>query len=149
MPDVDEIVANRLKLLADYVDHLHDLRDRASSFEVYQADMILRRATERTLQIAVEACLDIGRRLINVEGFRYAQDDQDVFQILREEQVVPANLLPRLIEMARFRNLVVHDYAKIDDAKVYAILKRNLGDFDEHARAIADYIAADADSGGA
>jgi uncharacterized protein YutE (UPF0331/DUF86 family) len=63
-----------------------------------------------------------------------------VFQILREEGVVPQELLPSLVDMARFRNLIVHDYAKIDDAKVYGILKKRLGDFDEYARAIVAYL---------
>ncbi|MGA9348269.1 MAG: HepT-like ribonuclease domain-containing protein [Anaerolineae bacterium] len=78
--------------------------------------------------MAIEACLDIGRRLIALEGFRYPEDNRDVFQVLREEGVVSQELLPSLVDMARFRNLVVHDYAKIDDAKVYAILKNRLGD---------------------
>jgi uncharacterized protein YutE (UPF0331/DUF86 family) len=38
--------------------------------------------------------------------------------------------------MARFRCLIVHDYAKIDDAKVYTILKQRLGDFDAFALAV-------------
>lgn len=42
--------------------------------------------------------------------------------------------------MARFRNLIVHDYARIDDARVYAILKKRLGDFDAFARAIQAYL---------
>jgi uncharacterized protein YutE (UPF0331/DUF86 family) len=42
--------------------------------------------------------------------------------------------------MARFRNLIVHDYARIDDAQVYAILVHRLGDFDAYARAVADWL---------
>lgn len=36
--------------------------------------------------------------------------------------------------------LIVHDYAKIDDAKVYEILIRRLGDFDAFAEAVAIYL---------
>jgi uncharacterized protein YutE (UPF0331/DUF86 family) len=63
-----------------------------------------------------------------------------VFRVLREEGVVPDELLPALLDMARFRNLIVHDYARIDDAKVYAILKKHLEDFDEFAKAIVAYL---------
>ncbi|MFQ6058693.1 MAG: DUF86 domain-containing protein [Anaerolineae bacterium] len=140
MEDVDDIIASRLKLLAEYVDELQGYREQATSFQAYLDNKMLRRAVERTLQIAAEACLDIGRRLIALEGFRYPEDNKDVFQILREEGVVPQKLLPALVDMARFRNLVVHDYAELDDAKVYGILTRNLGDFDAYARAIADYL---------
>ncbi|MBC7227535.1 MAG: DUF86 domain-containing protein [Thermoflexales bacterium] len=122
------------------MDELRIYRERATSFRVYQDDKMLRRAVERALQVAIEACLDIGRRLIALEGFRYPEDNKDVFQILAEEEVVPRQLLPSLIEMARFRNLIVHDYAQIDDARVYGILKKRLDDFDAYARAIAAYL---------
>jgi len=39
-----------------------------------------------------------------------------------------------------FRNLIVHDYAQIDNLVVFNILKRRLGDFDAFARAIARYL---------
>ncbi|OGO43251.1 MAG: hypothetical protein A2Z04_08770 [Chloroflexi bacterium RBG_16_57_9] len=140
MEDADVVVAGRLRLLAEYVDELRNYREQAISFRVYLENKVLRRAVERTLQISAEACLDIGRQLIALEGFRYPQDNKDVFQVLREEGVIPKKLLPALIDMARFRNLVVHDYAKIDDAKVYTILKKNLRSFDTYAEAVVDYL---------
>lgn len=57
-----------------------------------------------------------------------------------EEGVVPADLFPRLIDVARFRDLLVHEYAKIDDAIVYGIPKKRLGDFDRFAKAIVTYL---------
>ena len=57
--------------------------------------------------------------MIAIEGFRYAEDNQDVFRVLAAEQIVSQQLLDSLLNIARFRNLIVHDYAKIDDVKVY------------------------------
>ncbi len=137
---VDDVIANRLKLLAEYLNELQIFRKQANSFKVYLGDTLLRRAVERTLQIAVEACLDIGRRLISIEGFRYPEDNKDVFQVLIEEKIVSKMLSFHLLDMARFRNLMVHDYAKVDDAKVYGILKKRLSDFDRYAGAIVLYF---------
>ena len=134
--DVDDVIANRLKFLAEYLDDLQTFQKQAINFKVYLKNNLLRRAVERTLQIAVEACLDIGRRLISIEGFRYPEDNKDVFLILLEERVVSKTLFPTLLDMARFRNLMVHDYAKVDDAKVFGILKKRLSDFDRYARAV-------------
>jgi len=138
--DADDVVTSRLRLLAEYVDELLDYRTQASSFRVYQDNKMLRRTVERALQVAVEACLDIGRRIIALEGFRYPENNQDVFRGLAEEGVVSADLLPTLLEMARFRNLIVHDYARIDDARVYGILKKRLSDFDAFAEAVRAYL---------
>jgi uncharacterized protein YutE (UPF0331/DUF86 family) len=138
--DADEVILERLEFLRNEVAYLKGERDRVRSFKEYVDNIRLRRAVERSLQVSVEACLDIGRRLIALEGFRYPESNRDVFQVLGEEGVVPQELLPALLDMARFRNLIVHDYAKIDDAKVYAILKKRLGDLDEYARAIVVYL---------
>lgn len=59
---------------------------------------------------------------------------------MSEEEVVPLGLLPKLINMAKFRNLIVHDYARIDNSAVFGILKRHLGDFDAFAQAIVRYL---------
>ncbi len=138
--DADAIVLERLRYLRGEVDYLKIERDSVRSFRQYAEDVRLKKAVERSLQVAIEACLDIGRHSIALGGFRYPEDNKDVFKVLQEEGVIPADLLPALVDMARFRNLIVHDYARIDDAKVYAILKKHLGDFDEYARAIATYL---------
>lgn len=140
MEDVDDVVASRLRLLAEYVDELHGYQAQAIGFRAYQENKMLRRAVERSLQVAVEICLDIGRRLIALEGFRYPDNNQVVFRVLAEERVVSADPLPTLLEMARFRNLIVRDYARIDDASVYGILKKRRGDFDAFAEAVRAYL---------
>jgi uncharacterized protein YutE (UPF0331/DUF86 family) len=143
--DADEIVLERLAFLRNEVGFLKRERDRLHSFEEYKDDMRLKRAMERSLQVSVEACLDIGRRIIAMKSFRYPEDNRDVFQVLYEYGVAPAELLPALIDMARFRNLVVHDYARIDDAQVYAILKKKLTDFDAYVQATLAYLEQDVD----
>ena len=140
MGDTDDAIVERLTYLRNEVSYLKQERDRLRSFQEYVENVRLKKAVERSLQVAVEACLDIGRRLIALEGFRYPEDNRDVFQVLYEEGIVPEALLPALVDMVRFRNLIVHDYARVDDAKVYGILKKRLGDFDAYARAIAAYL---------
>ncbi len=49
-------------------------------------------------------------------------------------------MLPTLLNMARFRNLLVHEYARIDDAQVYAILQQRLSDFDAFANSVRQYM---------
>jgi uncharacterized protein YutE (UPF0331/DUF86 family) len=138
--DADDVVLERLLFLRNEVDYLRGERDQVHSFPAYRENIRLRKATERGLHLAVEACLDIGRRIIALKGFRYPTDNQDVFRVLGEEGIVPAELLPILLDIARFRNLMVHDYAQIDNARVYGILKKRLGDFDAFARAIQIYL---------
>lgn len=136
--DEEDVLRERLKLLGEYTSDLREVQ--GLSFQEYQEKKWIRKGVERTLQTAIETCLDIGNHIIATEGFRFPEDNKDVFVILGEEGVVPADLFPRLIDMARFRNLLVHEYAKIDDAIVYVILRKRLGDFDRFAKAIVTYL---------
>ena len=45
------------------------------------------------------------------------------------------------MDMARFRNLIVHNYGQIDDAIVYNILRRKLDDIEAYTQAINEYLA--------
>lgn len=120
---------------------MSDLRElQGVDAATYAENKLIHRTVERTLHLAVEACLDIGQHIIARGGFRRPEDNQDIFVVLREQQIVPADLLPQLIAMAKFRNLIVHDYARIDNDVILSILKERLGDFDAFARAIVSYL---------
>ncbi len=136
----DPVIAERIERLRDEIAYLKAERDGVLSLEDYRANVRLKKAVERSLQVAIEICLDIGRRIIANEGLRHPEENRDVFVVLHEAGIVPQDLLPALINMARFRNLIVHDYARIDDAQVYAILKRHLDDFERYAQAIVEYL---------
>lgn len=130
------MIQERLKLLDGYIRQLRQLSE--SSLEEYRANEILRRAVERLLHLAIEACLDIGHHLIAERGYRAPQDNRDVFRVLADEDVISPDLLPSLLDMAGFRNLLVHGYARIDDDLVHEILVSRLDDFEAFARMVIE-----------
>jgi uncharacterized protein YutE (UPF0331/DUF86 family) len=132
------VLRERLRLLNEYVSDLREVQDVDP--QTYAENKLLRRAVERTLHLAVEACLDIGQHIIARERYRLPEDNQDVIVVLGENDVLPDAMLPNLIAMARFRNLIVHDYARIDNEIVLGIVKQHLDDFDAFARAIVRYM---------
>lgn len=91
---------------------------------------------------AIEAAIDICNHIVATQGGRAPTDYADCFAVLQELGVVSSDLATRLQRMARFRNLVVHLYWQVDDAKVYDIVQSDLGDLEEFQRAIAAFIAA-------
>jgi len=136
-----DVIRERLRLLAEYTSDLSELQD--VEFAEYAENKLIRRYVERTLHLAVEACLDIGQQIVVLESLRTPEDNKDVFVVLTEAGTIPDALLPQLIAMAKFRNVIVHDYVRLDNSVVFGILKRHLGDFDAFARAIAEYVEAD------
>jgi len=118
-------------------------QQEVNSLQVYQANGRIKRAVERSLQVSVEICLDIGRRIIARNGYKYPDSNRQVFEILAREGIVSAALLPALRKMAGFRNIVVHEYVRIDDVQVYGMLKSNVGDFEAFATEIVAFVDAD------
>jgi len=80
-------------------------------------------AAKHALLESIEACIDIGNHIIASLGFRRPEDYRDVFVILEENKIIPKGLSKNLQDMARFRNLLVHHYTKIDENKIFSILK--------------------------
>ena len=136
----DVIISERLQRLAEETAYLKNERDALARFEDYRNNTRLKKAVERSLQVAIEICFDIGQRIISVEGLRLANSYRETFLILQEAGILAPGQGERLANMASFRNLLVHDYVRIDDERVYAILKRRLGDFESFAAAIAAYL---------
>lgn len=63
-----------------------------------------------------------------------------MFVILNEEYIIPEDFIADLTGIARFRNILVHMYAELDQAKVYAALTEHLGDFDRFAKVIVNFL---------
>ncbi len=93
------------------------------------------------LIIAVEAAIDLCQHLVARSGGRSPTDYADCFTVLQEMGVLPANLAERLRRMARFRNLLVHLYWKVDNRRVYRILREDLDDLRLFREAIARRVS--------
>ena len=138
----DEVIQERLRLLAEYIE---DLRaEQGISFAQYQDDKKTRRYVEHTIQIAIEACLDIGHHIIAEKHLPLPKEHRDIFQVLGEAEIVPGEAVPALPKMVGFRNRLVHEYERVENELVYGILKKNLGDLERFGQAIRRYLDKEA-----
>ena len=95
-------------------------------------------ASKYLLITAAEDALSIANHTIASEGYRAPSDFADAFRSLREAGVLPLELAERLENMARFRNLLVHEYAIVDNGRVHEFLRKDLKDLDSFALAILE-----------
>lgn len=90
--------------------------------------------------VAIEAAIDAGEHVIASEALRAPESFADVFSVLGEAGLLPADLVPALERMARFRNLLVHGYADVDDGRVLEILRCRLDDLEAFRREVARLV---------
>ncbi len=119
-----------LRKLAELDQYVRQVKEYARiSVEEYQSSWKTQRIIERTLQMMIEACVDIAGHIISDKAFRTPTSYSDTFKVLHENGVLPASLFAKMDKMAKFRNVVVHHYDTIDAEIVVGILKRDLDDF--------------------
>lgn len=133
-----EVIAARLGRLREYLGYLKALKKH--SYRQFANSPFIRGSVERYLQLAIECCLDLGNHLIADRGLRRAQDYKEVFLILGEVKILPKAFAKRIALMGGFRNILVHDYLRIDPRKVYEVLQHQLSDFERFARLMARFL---------
>lgn len=93
--------------------------------------------------VAIETCIDVGRHVVASEGLRAPRDYADVFTVLGEGGFLPDDVIAELRDTARFRNLLVHEYLGVDDARVVEILRTRVEDLQRFREALAAAASGD------
>ncbi len=109
------------------------------SFEAYLSDWELQHIVERALQNVIQACIDIGARVISQRPFRKAEGYHDIFDILSQQKIIPSDLRDRMHEMVGLRNALVHEYRMIEHREVYRHFQGSLKRFEEFVRNIVEW----------
>lgn len=133
-----KLIEKKMKIVEERVERLKQLSQKIRSLSDYQASLDARDITERNLQLAIEACMDIGKIIISREGLKEPKDNKGIFAVLAEEGILSEKSLLFLVPMAGTRNILVHSYDKIEDSLVYGVLKKHIKDFMTFLREIRD-----------
>ena len=130
-----------LRKLAELEEYLKQIRDYANiTIEQYSSDWRIQRIVERTLQIMIETCVDIAGHIISDRGYRIPNSYAATFRILYENNKLGKDLFETMEKMAKFRNIVVHNYDEVNAAIVVNILRRHLDDFLTYKNAILSIL---------
>ena len=117
------------------------LREAAqASYVQFTGDPVLYYATERALQVCIQAIIDICAYLVKESQTRMPEEYRDLAAIMVKMGVIPADMEPRLVSMIGMRNILVHQYLEIDLSIVHRSLQSDLEDFDRFARYVEDYL---------
>ncbi len=78
--------------------------------------------------VAIEGAVDLCNHIIAINGFRTPEDYSDTFKVMAENGAFDPDFIQALIQMAKFRNRLVHIYWDIDDTEIYKIMQSRLQD---------------------
>ena len=123
MTDV-ELIAKKLALIETYV---HELRTMADASRI-EVDVREERFVEHTLQMAVQAALDVASHVASDERWGEPRTNQELFDFFALHGWIDERLARALRSAVGFRNVLVHGYARVDKAIVRDILEHHLTD---------------------
>lgn len=126
-----DVVAKKLALIETYVRELRELANPAA----LASDIRERRFVEHTLQIAIQAMLDVASHIVSDESLGEPETNSQLFDRLAATHWVSEEQRRTFVAMAGFRNILVHGYAAVDLAIVRNIVENHLGD-------LTDFVAA-------
>jgi uncharacterized protein YutE (UPF0331/DUF86 family) len=131
-------VQRRIDKLDEYGQILRKLQ--AKDRKQFVSDYRLYGLAERYLHLSIECLLDICNMLVSGLGLRKPERYQEAVDILAEAGVLSQGLMHRLVGVAGFRNILVHDYLDIDRDVVYHYLQEGLSDLEAFAREVVRFL---------
>lgn len=116
-------------------------RAAAMTFEDFVADRDLVAASERRLQIGIQAAIDVASHIIAASGLPTPEGYSQVFPALAAHSVIAAELAARLRLGAGLRNILVHDYLEVDPARLHGSLGDDTSDLRAFCGAVYAWLA--------
>jgi len=123
------VIENRISLIKKYLKILK--RYQKFSREQIEKDVDIRGMVERYLYLGIQASIDLGGAIISLKNFRKPTTLSENFYILEEEKIISKKLAEEMANLVGLRNILSHQYGKINYDIVYDVLQNKLGIMEE------------------
>ncbi len=127
--DKIDVIEKNLKFLDEY---------KSLQIEKFLGSYKDVQAVKYSLFEIIESCIDIASHIISVKGFERAESYAEMFEILEKNKIIESKLSRNLSDMARFRNILVHSYAKVENSKVLTFVKEELRDIENFIKKLLE-----------
>jgi uncharacterized protein YutE (UPF0331/DUF86 family) len=110
---MNEVILNKKVSIERCIEQINTYYalDRGLPFE---QDFLKQDAIAMNLQRACELSIDIANHLIKIRKLGLPQDSRDSFELLRRVGLIGEPMTRALQAMVGFRNILVHEYRKLD-----------------------------------
>lgn len=139
MTDAD-LVAKKLAFMETCLRELTEL----ARPERIERDVRERRFIEHTLQLAIQAALDVASHIVSDDRLGEPQTNQQLFSMLASAGWIDGELGAALRRAVGFRNVLVHGYTAVDVNVVRDVVEHHLGDLQAFIDAIRRRVPAEA-----
>ncbi len=126
----EDLVAKKLAQIETYV---AELRSVGRPQAIYD-DLTQERFIEHTLQIAIQAALDVASHIVSDDRLGEPTSNRALFELMARHGWISEDRMPTLRDVVGFRNILVHGYCDVNLDVVRTIVEDHLDD-------LLDYVA--------
>jgi uncharacterized protein YutE (UPF0331/DUF86 family) len=107
----------------------------------FEEDYMKQDAISINLQRACEQCIDLANHTIKTLKLGLPKESRESFRLLATAKVIPHELAGRLEGMVGFRNVLVHEYQRMDIGLMIKVIEQHLDDLVEFTNCIVRAFA--------
>lgn len=115
-------------------------RYQGLSLKEFSKDLSYIWIVTKGLEILIQNLLDIGAHILASEIKNDWDDYSEIIIKLGQYEIIPEDFSKQIQGMAGLRNILVHEYLRVDEKKLYDYLKDRLTDFTEFMGYIQQYL---------
>ena len=116
--------------------HLRRIKEKGGlDLEAFLNDLDRQEVISFNLHLAIENCTDLAAHIISEEGLGVPGSASEMFYLLEDSGYINSQLTEKMIKAVGLRNLIVHEYDKIDLTRLFEIVLKDTKD-------INDFIAS-------
>lgn len=90
------------------------------------------------LQMAIQNCIDLAAHIVAEEGLGVAGSTNELLYLLEEQGYIGQDITERMIRAVGFRNLIVHEYGKLDLEMVFRVSHEDVEDLERFCRELSE-----------
>jgi uncharacterized protein YutE (UPF0331/DUF86 family) len=110
--------------------------------EAFEADYLRQDAIAMNLQRACEQCIDLANHTIRAGKLGLPKESRDSFRLLAANHIITQELALRLEGIVGFRNVLVHEYQRMDIKLMIDVIENRLDDLLLFVDNIVEYFLA-------
>jgi uncharacterized protein YutE (UPF0331/DUF86 family) len=122
-----DVILNKLESIERCVRQIKTYRDLPSATTL-EADQLRLDAITLNLQRACTQTIDLANHIVRMRQLGVPKTSRDSFQLLANAGVIPEDLGLRMQRMVSFRNVLVHEYQRLDPEILMAVINNGLED---------------------
>ena len=117
--------------------HLRRIEEKRNiDLNIFLKDIDLQESILFNLQMAIQNCIDIAAHIISDEGLGVPGSTNEMFYLLEENGYLDHDITEKMVKAVGFRNLIVHEYEKIELGQVFEIALKDIKDLNEYLKSI-------------